>query len=57
MLQFAFGTAAAEMQAKLARIKRSGASIPVVDVMGQVFIGYNPSVLKQAVEAARRKAP
>jgi glutaredoxin len=49
--------AQAEMQAKLARIKRSGASIPVIDVMGQLFVGYNPNVLKQAVEAARHQAP
>jgi glutaredoxin len=49
--------AAAEMQTKLARVKRSGASIPVIDVMGQLFVGYNPNVLKQAVEAARHKTP
>lgn len=48
--------AQAEMQAKLARVKRSGASIPVIDVMGQLFVGYNPNVLKQAVETARHKA-
>jgi glutaredoxin len=47
--------AAAEMQAKLARIKRGGASIPVIDVMGQLFVGYNPNVLKHAVETARHK--
>jgi glutaredoxin len=49
--------AAAEMQAKLARINKSGASIPVIDVMGKVFVGYNQNALKQAVETARRKAP
>jgi glutaredoxin len=48
--------AAAEMQAKLARINRSGASIPVIDVMGKLFVGYSPSALKQAVESARHKA-
>jgi glutaredoxin len=47
--------AAAEMQAKLARIKRGGASIPVIDVMGRLFVGYNPNVLKHAVETARHK--
>lgn len=48
--------AAAEMQAKLARVNKRGASIPVIDVMGKVFVGYNPSALKQAVETARHKA-
>jgi glutaredoxin len=49
--------AAAEMQSKLARINKSGASIPVIDVMGKVFVGYNANALKQAVDSARRKAP
>lgn len=48
--------AAAEMQAKLARINKSGASIPVIDVMGKLFVGYNANALKQAVESARHKA-
>lgn len=46
--------AQAEMQQKLARANRTGASIPVIDVMGKIFVGYNPSSLRQAVEAARQ---
>jgi glutaredoxin len=46
--------AQAEMQQKLARAKRAGSSIPVIDVMGRIFVGYSPGSLKQAVEAARQ---
>jgi glutaredoxin len=46
--------AQAEMQEKLARSHRAGSSIPVIDVMGRIFVGYNPGSLKQAVDAARR---
>ncbi len=46
--------AQAEMQQKLTRANRMGASIPVIDVMGKIFVGYNPSSLRQAVEAARQ---
>jgi glutaredoxin len=46
--------AQAEMQQKLTRVNRMGASIPVIDVMGQIFVGYNPSSLRAAVEAARQ---
>ncbi len=45
--------AQAEMQEKLARVHRSGAGIPVIDVMGKIFVGYSPGPLKQAVDAAR----
>lgn len=45
--------AQAEMQEKLARVQRSGAGIPVIDVMGKIFVGYSPGPLKQAVDAAR----
>jgi len=45
--------AQAEMQEKLARSNRAGSSIPVIDVMGRIFVGYNPGSLKQAVDAAR----
>jgi glutaredoxin len=48
--------AQAEMQQKLVRVKRSGAGIPVIDVMGQIFVGYSPGSLKQAVDAARTAA-
>jgi glutaredoxin len=47
--------AQAEMQTKLARTHKSGASIPVIDVMGQLFVGYNPGALKRAVDAARQR--
>jgi len=46
--------AQAEMQEKLARANRTGSSIPVIDVMGRIFVGYSPGSLKQAVDAARR---
>jgi glutaredoxin len=45
--------AQAEMREKLARVQRSGAGIPVIDVMGKIFVGYSPGPLKQAVDAAR----
>jgi glutaredoxin len=45
--------AQAEMQEKLTRINRHGAGIPVIDVMGKIFVGYSPGPLKQAVDAAR----
>jgi glutaredoxin len=45
--------AQAEMQQKLARAGRSGASIPVIDVMGQILVGYSTGALDQAVRAAQ----
>ncbi|HTV19026.1 MAG TPA: glutaredoxin domain-containing protein [Polyangiaceae bacterium] len=45
--------AQAEMQEKLARVHRTGSGIPVIDVMGKIFVGYSPGPLKQAVDAAR----
>jgi len=45
--------AQAEMREKLLRVNRSGAGIPVIDVMGKIFVGYSPGPLKQAVDAAR----
>jgi glutaredoxin len=48
--------AQAEMQQKLAHVNRTGSSIPVIDVMGRIFVGYSPSSLRQAVEAARGAA-
>ena len=48
--------AQAEMQEKLARANRAGASIPVIDVMGRIFVGYSPGPLKQAVDAAKHAA-
>lgn len=48
--------AQAEMQEKLVRANRAGASIPVIDVMGKIFVGYSPGPLKQAVDAAKHAA-
>ncbi len=45
--------AQAEMREKLARVNRTGGGIPVIDVMGKIFVGYSPGSLKQAVDAAR----
>ena len=47
-------SAQAEMQEKLARAHRTGSSIPVIDVMGRILIGYSPGSLKQAVDAAKQ---
>lgn len=44
--------AQAEMQQKLARAGRGGASIPVIDIMGQILIGYSPSALDNAIKTA-----
>lgn len=46
--------ARAEMERKLADVGRMGASIPVIDVAGQVFVGFSQAALKQAVQAARK---
>ncbi len=48
--------AQAEMRQKLASIHRDGAGIPVIDLMGQIFIGYSKPSLKQAVAAARARS-
>ena len=45
--------AQAEMNQKLARAGRGGASIPVIDIMGQLLIGFSPSALDQALQNAR----
>lgn len=44
--------AAAEMRDKLTRAGRSGGSIPVIDVRGQILVGYNPQALDRAVAKA-----
>ena len=49
--------AAAEMRQKLERAGRSGSSIPVIDLMGQILIGFSPMALDQAIEAARSAKP
>jgi glutaredoxin len=45
--------AADEMQKKLEKVGRGGASIPVIDVMGRIMVGFSPAALEQAIEAAR----
>jgi glutaredoxin len=45
--------AAREMQDKLRRINRQGGSIPVIDVMGQIFVGFSDGSLRKAVQNAR----
>ncbi|HEY3234937.1 MAG TPA: glutaredoxin domain-containing protein [Polyangiaceae bacterium] len=42
-----------EMRQKLARARLPGASIPVIDLMGEVQIGFSPSALDHAVNSAR----
>ena len=49
--------ARSEMQQKLARAGLGGASIPVIDVMGQILIGFDPRALDRAIEAARASKP
>jgi len=44
--------AQAEMHQKLARAGKGGASIPVIDVMGQILVGYSPAALDQAIRTA-----
>lgn len=46
--------AQAEMQHKLVQAGRMGASIPVIDLGGQLFIGFDPRQLTAAVERARK---
>jgi glutaredoxin len=45
--------AAEEMQKKLARVGRTGSSIPVIDIMGQIMVGFSPAALEQALEQAQ----
>ena len=49
--------AAAEMRQKLARAGRSGSSIPVIDLGGQIMVGFSPMAIDQAIEAARNAKP
>ena len=44
--------AAAEMREKLARAGQHGGSIPVIDVRGQILIGYSESALSRALSRA-----
>jgi glutaredoxin len=49
--------ARSEMQHKLERAGLGGASIPVIDVMGQILIGFSPRALDRAIEAAQASKP
>lgn len=49
--------AAGEMKRKLERAGMQGASIPVIDIMGRILIGFSPSQLDQALQAARSTKP
>lgn len=45
--------ARAEMRQKLDRAGMGGASIPIIDLMGQLLVGYSPSALDRAIASAR----
>lgn len=45
--------AQAEMQEKLAKIGRRGGSIPVIDVRGQILVGFSKSSLDRAIASAK----
>lgn len=47
--------ARAEMRQKLDRAGMGGASIPIIDLMGQLMVGYSPSALDRAIASARSK--
>jgi len=49
--------ARAEMQQKLQKIGKQGAGIPVIDIGGQLLLGFNERAVKHAVVSARSKPP
>jgi glutaredoxin len=49
--------AAAEMKRKLDRAGLGGASIPVIDVMGRILVGFSPASVDGALEAAKSSKP
>jgi hypothetical protein len=44
------------MRQKLAQIGRADGSIPVIDIMGQILVGYSRSAVDRAIERAARGA-
>lgn len=46
--------ARAEMRQKLDRAGMGGASIPIIDMMGQLLVGYSPAALDRAIASARK---
>ena len=50
------GSVRAELERKLAIAKMpQSSSIPIIDVMGKLFIGFDPRSLERAVQEARRR--
>jgi glutaredoxin len=45
-----------EMKRKLQSAGRGGGSIPVIDVGGEILVGFNPSALDRAIAKARKEA-
>ena len=45
------------MRQKLERAGRNGASIPVIDLMGQILVGFSPSALDRAIKTAEAAKP
>ncbi len=45
--------AAQEMKRKLDKKGLGAASIPIIDVMGQILVGFDPRALDRAIDAAR----
>jgi hypothetical protein len=45
------------MKRKLDRAGMGGASIPVIDVMGRILVGFSPGALDRAVQAALQAKP
>ncbi len=46
--------ARAEMNQKLAKAGMGGSQIPIIDLMGQLLIGYSPTALDRAIQSARK---
>jgi glutaredoxin len=46
--------ALAEMQGKLAKTGQHGGSIPVIDVRGQVLVGFSPGAIERALATAAK---
>jgi glutaredoxin len=45
-----------EMRRKLKEAGRGGGSIPVIDVGGQILVGFNPSALDRAIAKAQKES-
>jgi hypothetical protein len=49
--------AAAEMRAKLAQVGQHGGSIPVIDVRGQILVGFSAGAVDRALSRAPAAPP